>query len=97
MVYAIVPVTAGMPDIDFNIALPLQSFQVSDSERYCVFSDGVDIRPTWQIITEAEFAAARPPAPEPPPPPPTMEDLQAQVAALGAGMVQLMLLVGGGS
>jgi hypothetical protein len=99
MIYAIVPVNNGTPDIDFNVAVPIESFQTLETERYCKFPDGTEPRPTWQVITEVEFEAEKPAAPEPTPKQaqPTLQDLQNQINALGQGMVQLLLLQGGGA
>jgi hypothetical protein len=96
MIYAVVPVINGEPNLDWSKP-PIESFQLSETERYCKFPSGTAPQATWQIIAEAEYEAARPVAPVPVPEPlkPTLQDLQDQINVLGQGMVQLLLQGGG--
>lgn len=72
MIHAIVSVTSGEPDFDWNNP-PIESYQLNDSQRYCKFTDGVEIRPDWTVITEEQFNQIKPTIVEPEPTP-TLED-----------------------
>lgn len=85
MICAIVSVNEGNPDIDWSIP-PLDSFQLTDAERYCVFPDGVTARASWTIITQSEYEAAKPAAAA------TQESVPDTTALLGQLMVQQALV-----
>jgi hypothetical protein len=90
MLFAIVPVINGEPDMDWSNP-PMESFQPNDTQRYCGFLDTVEVRPSWQLITEDEYNQAKPvsePMPEPAPEP-TNAEIQQQLNLVLQGLALL--------
>lgn len=59
MIFANVPVTNGEPDLDWTNP-PLESYQLNDTDRYCMFKEGTQVLASWTVITESEYLAGMP-------------------------------------
>lgn len=98
MLYAIVPVTNGEPDLDWANP-PLESYQLNDTERFCIFKPGTQVLANWTIITEAEYLAGIPTVEthEPTPQPTNAEIAENQLIIMDALATLYETVTGGGA
>lgn len=71
--YFKVPVIAGILDMDYKYLL--KAIQITTTEAYVCVREGVEIRDSWQSITEEEWLNVQPPEPLPQTPETTEQKL----------------------